>query len=87
MWNDFETKLLIEERRAGNTEFWGMAGRSRVSFWTRIAGMINSTFMRAYTAEQCKEKFQNLVRENMVRKITECCDRIIGILIYIFLIS
>jgi hypothetical protein len=69
MWCDYETRMLIEERRKANVEYWSMAGCSKVSFWTCIAGKINSTFKSSYTAVQCKEKFQNLIRENTVRKL------------------
>lgn len=69
MWNDIETKFLIEERRNRNIEYWSIAGCSKVSFWTSVAGKINANFRTIFTAEQCKEKFQNLVRENKVRKL------------------
>jgi len=32
MWNDPEIKLLIDERRKRNVEYWGMAGCSKVAF-------------------------------------------------------
>jgi hypothetical protein len=86
MWNDPEIKLLIDERRKRNVEYWGMVGCSKVAFWTNVAGIINSNFRKSYTSEQCKEKFQNLVRENKVRKITECCNRNLN-LHFFFLIS
>jgi len=41
-----------------------------------VAGIINSHFRESYTAQQCKEKFQNLVREHKVRKITKYYDTI-----------
>jgi|tagenome__1003787_1003787.scaffolds.fasta_scaffold18500451_2 hypothetical protein len=76
MWNDPEIELLIEERRNRNIEYWRIAGCSKTGFWMSVAGLINSRFRKSYTAEQCKEKFQNLVREHMVRKITECAIEI-----------
>ncbi|GES98990.1 hypothetical protein GLOIN_2v1874283 [Rhizophagus clarus] len=33
-----------------------------------VAAKINSNFRSTYTAEQCKEKFQNLVRENKLMR-------------------
>lgn len=69
MWSDPEVRLLINQRRDRNVEFWSMAGNSKVPFWMSVAGKINSEFRSSYTAEQCKEKFQNLVRDNKVRKL------------------
>ncbi|GES88544.1 hypothetical protein GLOIN_2v1874283 [Rhizophagus clarus] len=64
MWNDPKIRLLIQERRNRNKEYWNIAGCSKVSFWMSVAVKINSNFRSTYTAEQCKEKFQNLVKEN-----------------------
>jgi hypothetical protein len=69
MWNDLEVRILIEERRSRNAEYWAMPGCSKVPFWASVAAKINSQFRSTFTAEQCKEKFQNLVRENKVRKL------------------
>ncbi|GES90937.1 hypothetical protein GLOIN_2v1874283 [Rhizophagus clarus] len=68
MWNDPEIRLLIQERRNRNEEYWNIAGCSKVSFWMSVASKINSNFRSTYTAEQCKEKFQNLVRENKLMR-------------------
>ena len=68
MWSDPEIQLLINERRARNEEFYEMAGRSKVAFWMSVASVVNIRFSGNYTGEQCKEKFQNLVREHKVRK-------------------
>jgi hypothetical protein len=75
MWNDPEIRLLIDERRNRNVEYWEMAGCSKVTFWMSVAGIINSKFRKSYTAQQYKEKFQNLVREHQVRKFTKYCNR------------
>ena len=68
MWSDPEIQLLINERRTRNEEFYEMAGRSKVAFWTSVASVVNIRFSGNYTGEQCKEKFQNLVWEHKVRK-------------------
>jgi hypothetical protein len=85
MWNDPEIRLLVDERRNRNVEYWEIAGcNSKVAFWTSVVGIINSKFRKIYTAQQCKEKFQNLVREYKVRKITKCCDRNLTLWFYFF---
>lgn len=72
VWNDYQINLLIEERRSRNEEYWNITGNSRTSFWDSVASKINIEFQCSYTGQQCKEKFQNLVREHMVReKITD----------------
>ncbi|GBC07406.1 hypothetical protein RclHR1_07440011 [Rhizophagus clarus] len=68
MWNDPKIRLLIQERRNRNKEYWNIAGCSKVSFWMSVAVKINSNFRSTYTAEQCKEKFQNLVKENKLMR-------------------
>ncbi|GES84565.1 hypothetical protein GLOIN_2v1874283 [Rhizophagus clarus] len=67
MWNDPEIRLLIQERRNRNEEYWNIAGCSKISFWMSVAVKINSNFRSTYTAEQCKEKFQNLLMRAYVR--------------------
>ncbi|GES92522.1 hypothetical protein GLOIN_2v1874283 [Rhizophagus clarus] len=50
MWNDSEIRLLIQERRNRNEEYWNIAGCSKVSFWMSVATKINSNLelMKAY---------------------------------------
>lgn len=69
VWNSYQIRMLIDERRARNEEYWTIAGNSRVSFWENIASKINLQFQASFTGAQCKEKFQNLIREHMVREI------------------
>lgn len=69
VWNEGEIKILIDERRSRNEEYWLTPGRDRVSFWTSIAAKINIEYQSSYTAKQCSEKFQNLVRDYTVREI------------------
>ena len=69
VWNSYQIRILIDERRARNEEYWSIAGNSRVSFWENIASKINLQFQSSFTGAQCKEKFQNLIREHMVREI------------------
>jgi hypothetical protein len=74
MWNDYHTDFLINERRNRNEEFYTINGCSKVTFWDSIATKINLEFQTLYTGRQCREKFQNLVRDHMVRKITDYCN-------------
>jgi hypothetical protein len=68
IWNDPQTILLIHERKSQNDEYWDLPGNDRTSFWTSVASTINMEFQSTFTYKQCKEKFQNLVREHRVRE-------------------
>lgn len=65
-WNDHETDLLIRERRERNEEYWSIAGNDKTAFWDSVAAKINLEFSSTYTSKQCKDKFQNLVRNHRV---------------------
>jgi len=67
-WNDPQTILLISERKSRNEEYWSLPGNDKTAFWTSVAAKINMEFRSAFTTKQCKEKFQNLVREHRVRE-------------------
>ena len=67
-WNDPQTMLLIHERKTRNEEYWALPGNDKTSFWTNVASKINMEFQSTFTYKQCKEKFQNLVREYKVRE-------------------
>ena len=66
MWNEYETNLLINERKERNNEYWSTPGVDKTPFWNSVAAKINIKFQSLYTGKQCKEKFQNLVREHAV---------------------
>jgi len=66
-WNDYQIEILIRERRERNEEYWSLAGNSRVDFWKSIAVKINLDHQSAFTYLQCKEKFQNLIRDYKVK--------------------
>lgn len=68
VWNDPQTNLLIHEQKSRNEEYWALSGNDKTSFWTSVASKINMEFQSAFTSKQCKEKFQNLVREYRVRE-------------------
>ena len=67
-WNESEINILIKERRKRNDEYWTLLGNDRTSFWNSIAEKINLEYQTVYTGKQCKDKFQNLVRDYVVRK-------------------
>jgi len=66
-WNDYQINILIHERRERNEEYWTLAGNKRNDFWTSIAAKINLEYQSDFTYLQCKEKFQNLVRDYKVK--------------------
>lgn len=70
-WNDHQTLILISERKTRNEEYWSLPGNDKTSFWQSIASKINLEFRSSFTSKQCKDKFQNLVREFRVREISE----------------
>ena len=67
-WNESEINILIKERRKRNEEYWTLPGNDRTSFWNSIAEKINLEYQTNFTGKQCKDKFQNLVRDYVVRK-------------------
>ena len=66
-WNDFQIEILICERRERNEEYWSLSGNSRNDFWRSIASKINLQHQSEFTYSQCKEKFQNLIRDYKVK--------------------
>ena len=67
-WNDHQTVILISERKSRNEEYWSLPGNDKISFWASIASKINLEFRSTFTSKQCKDKFQNLVRDYRVRE-------------------
>ena len=67
-WNEYQIDILIKERRKRNDEYWTFPGNDRTSFWNSIAETINLGHQTTFTGKQCRDKFQNLVRDHMVRK-------------------
>jgi hypothetical protein len=60
-WNDQETRLLINQRKNRNTEFYQSSGVSRVAYWDSIARRVNRSAGAHFTGLQCRRKFDNLV--------------------------
>jgi hypothetical protein len=83
-WNEMQIEILIKERRNRNEEFWSTPGTDRVPFWESIASKINIRFQSTFTGKQCREKFQNLVRETTVRKKLQKLEILLRVDIYIF---
>ena len=65
-WNDHEVAILIRERKERNDEYWNTPETDRVPFWDSVAAKINIELALSYTSKQCREKFQNLVRDYKV---------------------
>ncbi|CAG8584913.1 2686_t:CDS:2 [Diversispora eburnea] len=59
MWTDDQLRLLIDERRNRNAEYYDIPGSSRVNFWNTIANIINERFGGTYTGQQCNNRFKN----------------------------
>jgi hypothetical protein len=68
-WDDNEVKLLIDERRSRNEEYWFMLGRSKLPFWQNIAEKIKEEFNMDVTAVQCQAKFKGMIKDCKVSKI------------------
>ena len=83
-WNEMQIEILIKERRNRNEEFWSTLSTDRVPFWDSIASKINIRFQSTLTGKQCREKFQNLVRETTVRKKLQKLEILLRVDIYSF---
>ena len=68
-WDDNEVKLLIDERRNRNEEYWFMLGRSKLPFWKEVAEKIKEEFNMDVTAVQYQAKFKEMVKNCKVSKI------------------
>ena len=68
-WSEEETRLLINQRKHRNLEYYRTPGRSRTAFWNSVARRINSSAGSNFTGNQCKRKFENLVTMYNVSKI------------------
>jgi hypothetical protein len=68
-WGDNEVKLLINERRNRNEEYWFMLRRSKLPFWKDVAEKIKEEFNTDVTAVQCQAKFKGIVKDCKVSKI------------------
>ena len=67
--DDNEVKLLIDERRNRNEEYWYMLRRSKLPFWEDIMGKIKEEFNMDVTAVQCQAKFKGMIKDYKVSKI------------------
>ena len=67
-WSDQEIRLLINQRKNRNIEYYRIIGRSRAGFWDSVARRINRAAGSNFTGRQCRRKFQNLVSIYYVSK-------------------
>ncbi|RIB07974.1 hypothetical protein C2G38_2212885 [Gigaspora rosea] len=66
MWEIEEIRFLIAERKSRNIEYHQMLKKNQ--FWLSVAECLNRRFNTFYTSNQCKGKFQQLVKEyNLMR--------------------
>ncbi len=68
-WSEEEIRLLINQRRHRNLEYYRTPERSRTAFWNSVARQINRSTGSNFTGNQCKRKFKNLVTMYNVSKI------------------
>ena len=68
-WSKEETRLLINQRKHCNLEYYRTPGRSRTAFWDSVSRRINRSAGSNFSGNQCRRKFENLVTMYNVSKI------------------
>ena len=68
-WTYQEIRLLIDQRKNRNLEYYRIVGRSRRDYWNSIARRINRVAGSNFNGNQCRRKFDNLVTTYYVSKI------------------
>jgi hypothetical protein len=68
-WNERSIRLLINQRKYRNREYYEIIGRSRRNYWESIARRINREAGTNFTGNKCKRKFNNLVSHYYVSKL------------------
>ena len=68
-WNERSIRLLINQRKYRNREYYEIIGRSRRNYWKSIARRINREAGTNFTGNKCKRKFNNLVSHYYVSKL------------------
>ena len=70
-WNERTIRLLINQRKYWNSEYYLIIGRSRKNYWESIAKRVNRDAGSNFTGQQCKRKFNNLVLRYYVSKLCQ----------------
>jgi hypothetical protein len=70
-WTKNQIRLLINQRKHRNIEYYRIIGRSRRDFWNSVARRINRSEGTNFSGKQCKRKFQNLVSTYYVSKLIQ----------------
>jgi len=68
-WNEQTIRLLINQRKYRNSEYYQIIGRSRTNYWSSIARRINGNAGTNFTRRQCRRKFNNLVSHYHVSNV------------------
>lgn len=68
-WNEQTIRLLINQRKYRNAEYYQIIGRSRTNYWDSISRRINGHVGTNFTGSQCRRKFNNLVSRYYVGKL------------------
>ena len=69
MWTDAQVRMLIDVRKAKNTNYHRLRANMKTAFWKKTANQINLQFETAYTGRQASTKFQDIVRDCKVNKL------------------
>lgn len=68
-WSEQTIRLLIDQRKNRNREYYLIIGRSRKRYWDSIARRVNRAAGSDFTGNQCKKKFNSLVSRYYVSKL------------------
>lgn len=68
-WTERTIRLLINQRKHRNREYYQIIGRSRKNYWESISRRINREAGSTFTGSQCRRKFNNLVSHYYVSNL------------------
>ncbi|RIA93890.1 hypothetical protein C1645_818750 [Glomus cerebriforme] len=60
-WNDDEVRMLIDLRKIDNERFHRI-GHVKRPFWKEVASKINQRFKSNFSAQQCNQKFNDILK-------------------------
>jgi hypothetical protein len=86
-WNERTIRLLINQRKYRNQEYYRIIGRSRVNYWNSVARRINRDVGSNFTGVQCKRKFNNLVSKYYVSKLFDDIKYVYYIYLLIYILN
>jgi hypothetical protein len=63
IWSNRTLQALIDVRRASNEVKHSIYGNRKVEYWQLVAAQLNSEYGVNFTYQQCRSRFNALVRE------------------------